>query len=215
MEGPLCPPAEPDFRLIETFGYLPGAGFVRLDRHLQRMALSAQTLGIAFDRQAAEALVHAAHADAAQRCRLTLDARGAFDLTLAPLAATQPSWRFGIAQERLDSSDRWLRHKTTRRALYDRVRRELPPGIDEMIFANERGEVCEGTITNIFVTTSDGSHVTPPLACGLLPGVLRQSLLEQGAYCEDVLTLQDLGRAQSVALGNSLRGLIPGRLAEG
>ena len=68
-------------------------------------------------------------------------------------------------------------------------------------------EVCEGTITNVFVE-KDGVLITPPLTCGLLPGVLRQELLENGEAKEAVLTLDDLKKG--FYLGNSLRGLIGG-----
>ncbi len=107
----------------------------------------------------------------------------------------------------------WLGHKTTNRALYDQARAGLPVGIDELIFVNERGEVCEGTITNVFVQEGD-RLLTPPLASGLLPGVLRAELLDTGRAVEAVLTLPDLEHAEAIFCGNSLRGLIRATLAE-
>jgi 4-amino-4-deoxychorismate lyase len=86
----------------------------------------------------------------------------------------------------------------------------LPAGVDEAIFANRRGEICEGTISNLFFDMGSGLR-TPPLACGLLPGVLRAELLETGRAREAVLTLADLGSAR-LWCGNALRGLIPARL---
>ena len=84
---------------------------------------------------------------------------------------------------------------------------------DEVILLNERGEVCEGTITNVFVDIGDGVLVTPALACGLLPGVLRGELLDAGRAREAVLSPADLMDAKALFVGNSLRGLIPARLA--
>ena len=98
----------------------------------------------------------------------------------------------GLAEERLRSDDPWLRVKSTKRAVYDRARAALPAGLDEVLFLNERSEVCEGTITSVFFDRGQGMRV-PPLSCGLLPGVLRA------------------GELPSVRLwvGNALRGLIP------
>ncbi len=211
MESPLCP-VEPEFRLIETFGYHPGTGFVRLDLHLARLARSAHAFGILFDSQSVRELLQDKGGETALRCRLTLSRDGALDLTTAPLAENPPAWRLQISNARLDSTDPWLRHKTTRRALYDTARASLPKGIDELLFLNERDELCEGTITTLFVTTKDGKRLTPPLTSGLLPGILRHSLLEKGDYKEGTLTLSDLRNVQSLFVGNSLRGLIKASL---
>jgi 4-amino-4-deoxychorismate lyase len=208
MESPLCHGSDPQFRLIETFGFHPGQGLPRLDLHLRRMERSALLFGIAFDRKGAKAELQKIDGNTALRCRFTLDAQGQAELTTAPLPPGK-TWRVAIAEQRLNSADPWLAHKTTRREIYDKARANLPAGIDELIFLNERDEVCEGSITNIFVQTFDRGNITPPLSCGLLPGILRQDLLNKGQYREDILTLKDLRRARSICMGNSLRGLIP------
>ena len=87
----------------------------------------------------------------------------------------------------------------------------LPGGFDAL-FLNERDEVCEGARSNVFVRL-DGVLYTPPLACGLLPGILRRRLLESGEARERVLTLADLARAEALYMGNALRGLVPVTLA--
>ncbi len=212
MESPLRPPTEPDFRLIETLAFRPGQGFVRLDRHLSRMARTAEKLGIAFDRTAARMILDASSGEIALRCRLTLDTDGKFDLTTGGLAANPHVWRVDLAKQRLSSSDIWLRHKTTRRAVYDMARAGLSAGVDELLFLNERDELCEGTITNLFLTMPDGTQLTPTLQCGLLPGVLREELLDNKQVTEAVLTLTDIQNAQSIYFGNSLRGLIRAEL---
>ncbi len=210
MENPLCPPSDPDFRLIETFGYVPEQGCVRLDLHLERMAKSAAAFGIAFDRDKASDIASAITNTDALRCRMTLDSSGNTDLTTAKMGmAPMGIWRLAISPNRLQSDTIWLAYKTTQRELYDQARADLEAGVDELIFLNERDEVCEGTITNIFVETAEGAFVTPPMTSGLLPGVLRQSEITSGRCKEQIVTLDDLRQARQIWVGNSLRGLIP------
>ena len=81
-----------------------------------------------------------------------------------------------------------------------------------MLFANERGELCEGAITSVFFDVGEGL-CTPPAVCGLLPGILRSALLEQGACREAVLQASDLSAAR-LWVGNSLRGMIEAVLVD-
>lgn len=209
MESPLCAPSEPGFRLIETFGFRPGQGVARRRLHLARMAKSALAFGIPFDVGAAGRLLDGLDGPDAQRCRLTLSAEGVLDLTAAEMPPAAVSWRFAVSQTRLSSEDVFLQHKTTRRELYDTMRAALPPGTDEWLFLNERGELCEGTITNVVVTAPDGTRLTPPVSSGCLPGVFRRSLLDAGLVREAVLTPADLSAASGISLINALRGEIP------
>ncbi len=211
MESPIRPPVEPDFHLIETLGFHPGQGFLRRDRHLNRMARTAKDLALSFDRNAALAILSSVPSDAPLRCRLTMDVHGGFDLTTVALARNPEIWQLGISQTRLNSVDIWLQHKTTRREVYDTARASLPDGVDELLFLNEREELCEGTITNLFIEMQDGRRLTPLLSCGLLPGILREQLLEEG-WTEAVLTMNDLKSAEAIYMGNSLRGLIPAKM---
>ncbi len=208
MESPFRKPVEPDFRLIETFRLDPETGPHDLSRHLRRMERSASAFGIEFDRCATEAEINKIEAPEALRVRLTLDVDGQTEFTTAVLGSTKEPWTVQIAQPRLQSDDVWLQHKTTRRAIYDQVRADLPQGVDELLFLNERDEVCEGTITNLFLKLRTGPVVTPPLSSGCLPGVLRQRLLDKHRVSERVVTLNDLRHAQWITVGNSLRGEI-------
>ncbi len=142
--------------------------------------------------------------------RLTLALDGAVAVTAAPLGAGKAEWVVAVAEARLRCGRSVAAVKTSVRAVYDRARAALPEGVDEAVLLNERGEVCEGTITTVFVDRGDGL-VTPPLACGLLPGVLRGELLARGACREAVLVRRICG-AGRLWVGNSLRGLIPARL---
>ena len=192
--------------LIETLRHEDG--FVRLAQHLARMRTSAHALGFSYDEAAAQtALAAAVHGHtSALRVRLTLDETGQHLATAHDLPPNPPHWTYGISPERTQSSDLLLGHKTSWRDLYDRDH----PGCDEMLFCNERGELTEGGRSNIFVRR-DGVLLTPALAAGVLPGVLRAELIARGEAREAMLTPDDL--KGEVFLGNSLRGLIPAKPA--
>ena len=210
VESPFRPAdLTPDLRLIETLGW-DGQRFVRLERHLDRLARSAARLGFAHDPKAIVETLATITGPAPLRVRLTLAQDGRAEVTHGPLAPNPALWRVALAETRLEAGDPWLCIKTTRRQLYDRDRAALPAGTHEYLYANQQGELCEGTITTLFFDIGSGL-CTPPLRCGLLPGCLRAELLETGAAREAVLTLADLPRAK-LWMGNSLRGLIPARL---
>lgn len=190
---------DPALRLIETLR--SDADDARLSRHLARMARGAAALGWGFDVAAARLALRAERA-APVRLRLTLDQGGRIAVEAAALPLPAALWRVRVAERRLNSGDPWLTVKSTRRAAYDAERAALPPGVDEAIFLNERGEVCDGTITTVFFDRGQGLR-TPPLSCGLLPGVLREEL----SVPEEVLLGRDLPQVR-LWVGNSLRGLI-------
>ncbi len=202
MEGALYPGADdPDLKLIETLLW-DGARFPRLPLHAGRMAQSAEVLGWPFDLAAFRSAL-ASRPDAPARVRVTANRAGDVVAEFHPLPARALEWRIAVSPVRLRSDDPWLGLKTTRRAVYDRARATLPVGIDELLFVNEKGEVCEGTITNIFFDRGRGLR-TPPRASGLLPGVLREAM----ACPEEVLLFADLPLVK-LWVGNALRGLIP------
>ena len=199
----------PGLRLIETLRW--DGGFVREDRHLARMSRGAAALGWSFPRDSVAAAMREGRAGA-ERVRVTLDAGGAVEVTAGPFVPVAGPWRVGLAGETLASDDPWLGVKTTRRGAYDRARAALA-GVEEAVFLNERGEVCDGTITTVFFDRGEGLR-TPPRSCGLLPGVLREEMLETGRCREEVLRGADLP-AVRLWVGNSLRGLIPAVWASG
>ena len=214
MESPFRDPVPAGTRLIETFRFNAGTQTVeRRDLHRARLERTAEAFGFPLDNDDIRSKLQAMECDAELRCRLTLEADGTVEIKAAPMPMpAQSEWVLEISDQRLRSDDPWLRYKTTERSLYDDTRANLPRGVDEVLFLNERDEVCEGTITNIFVTLDSGEMVTPPVSCGLLPGVLRQSLLDAGEVKEQVVDLPMLHAAKAVHVGNSLRGLIPARL---
>ena len=188
--------SEPGLKLIETVLW-DGAKAPCWGLHAARLRRSAGMLGWSCPE------VSPAGPDHPARLRLTLDREGRVDWTVAALPPAKAEWRVGLAAERLRSDDPWLRVKSTRRETYDRARAALPEAMDEMIFLNERGEVCDGSITSVFFDRGQGMR-TPPLSSGLLPGVLRAEL----GCPEEVLRAEDLLEVR-LWVGNALRGLIP------
>ncbi len=201
------------FSLIETMRLENGA-FYLLDRHIRRLESSAGFFGFPFDgrdirrRLAGEAEKLNAFNGGAHRVRLLLDENGKIDITSAALEAENGKWTFTISSARTDRRSPFTFHKTTRRELYDRER--AAGSGDEVVFLNDRGEITEGSMTNIFIELN-GLLLTPPASCGLLAGTFRQDLLDRGKARETVLTLEDLGKAERIFLANSVRGLIPAR----
>jgi 4-amino-4-deoxychorismate lyase len=206
-----------DFSLIETLRYEPDTGFIRLRLHLARLTRSARRIGFPQPVDALEKLQQAvAGATSPQRVRLTFDENATIEVITAPFVALAPdtTWTVRIADRRLDSSDKLLRIKTTRRAVYEAARAEYAPDeADEVLMLNERDEACEGTITSIFLDDGSGILRTPPISCGLLAGVLRTELICQRKARVGRITRDDL-KTGRLFVGNSLRGLIPATLVD-
>lgn len=202
------------FELIETILHDAGTGYWLLEGHLKRLTASAAYFGYAFDEGAARDALAAAVAGRQGerlRVRLLLAEDGTLSISVTEQAPQRPEavMRYVISDTRLDSTNAFLFHKTTRRELYDREWQHYADtqGSDEVLYLNERGEVAEGSRTNVFIE-KNGRLLTPPLSSGLLPGVLRAELIAQGRAHEAVLTLDDLAGADAVFVGNSVRGLV-------
>ena len=81
-------------------------------------------------------------------------------------------------------------------------------GMNERIFLNTKGQISEGTVSNIFFVRN-GKLYTPDLSCGLLPGILREYLCETENVEETVIYPTELGRYEECFVTNSLMGIMP------
>ncbi len=204
-----------DFGLIETLRYEPGQGCIRAGRHLDRLTESSRHFHRTFDRNEAAQLLAGIPAEKTLRVRLFLDQQDRLSCTMHDFTPVPEGtvWKVAIAKTKLDSTDPLLAHKTSRRELYEAARAEFPAGqADEVLMENEKGFLCEGTITSLFINRGS-EFITPRLSHGLLRGVLRQELLDTGLAFEGDLTRGDLATG-AIFVGNSLRGLIPAKLIE-
>ncbi len=214
------------FFLIETMlwdGSYPLGNYPFLELHLDRLEDSADYFDFPCDRAAVKSALidHARQFTVQQsadpsprsprRVRLLFDAEGNAQIgseALPPPADPNRIGRVCISSLRTDPADATLYHKTTQRPLcacaFEQATRD---GFDDALFMNLRGEVTEGAISNLFIE-KDGRWFTPPVECGLLPGVYRRHLLEMRPEIEQcVLTLDDLRHADAIYLANAVRGL--------
>lgn len=204
--------------LIETLYRAADGDVPHLQRHLDRLSRSAEALHMTCDTEAIRNAIGLVNGNGqAQRLRLELSPDGQWQLDTEAFCTSPANrpWRLRIAQTRLQSADPLLQHKTTRRHHYEQARSEfLSEQADEVLLCNERGEICEGTITTVFLRPhGERILLTPTLSCGLLRGVLRQQQLDSGRAREAVLRPDDLKDAECLFVGNALRGLLPARLA--
>jgi para-aminobenzoate synthetase/4-amino-4-deoxychorismate lyase len=209
----------PRFELIETMPLQNGRLLYQRD-HLARMQRSAGHFNIPWDsrvlRQALSDIRRDCPMPAKHRIRLLLGIEGRlrWESALLTEAQSQEPGILLVASERQDPGNEFLYHKTTHRPWYATAMERIRAGAcAEVCFLNTRNEITEGAISNIFILR-DGALITPPVSCGLLPGVLRQRLLRTGRCREKILTLEDLRTAERVYCGNSVRGLKEVRLKD-
>lgn len=202
-----------DFSLLETMRVDRGV-VARRNRHLARAAHAAAHFGFPWDAEAAERALDdavAAHPTGAWRLRLLIAASGAATTMCTAHVHEERVWRVALAPEGVESRDEFLRYKTTRRDIYTHAR-ATRPDVDEVVLWNERGEITEATIANV-VAEIGHNWYTPPLDCGLLPGVFRAAILDANLVRERVITKDEFRQATRIWLINSLREWIPATLA--
>jgi para-aminobenzoate synthetase/4-amino-4-deoxychorismate lyase len=210
---------DPGFQLIESM-LCDDRGYANLDLHLARLAASARYFGFAYASDAVletlrrhrEGLLPGRN----YKTRLLLSKSGSVELESSVLDVAKGAQFTRIAKQVTHSQDLFLRHKTTNRELYSReLNAAIEAGCFDALFFNERGELTEGARSNVFLKLA-GAWYTPPLECGVLPGVMRQRLLADPAYAarERILDADDLAQAEQIVLTNAVRGAVAVALKE-
>lgn len=203
--------AEP-FDLIETMRFDANDGLMELERHIARMKASALAFDFKFDRHALRNDLQAAtfRVREESRVRVRLSRSGATAIEVSAIPPTPEEAGVSLARLPISRDDFRLVHKTSDRAFYDCARKA--GASFEVVFVDADGFVTEGSFTNVFVRRN-GKFVTPPLSRGLLPGILRETMIEAGEAMEGDLRPADL--ETGFFIGNALRGLISARLVAG
>lgn len=203
------PPRE--FELLETMLYTAEEGFHLLDRHLARLAASAEYFDFTVDFEAIrEALFRRCREAAPGRAkvRLRVSREGVFTIEAGPLVTpVSGGIVVGLARTPVDPEEVTLYHKTTDRSIYERALGEAP-GCDDVLLFNGAGEMTESTVANLAVRVG-GRLCTPPLQCGVLPGTCRAWMLERGLVEERVVTVREILECPEIYLMNSVRGVYP------
>ncbi|MGP1682193.1 MAG: chorismate-binding protein, partial [Giesbergeria sp.] len=206
--------ASAPFDLLETLALTDGK-FDHADLHLARMGEAAAHFGFAWNLHATRQELQIAALQrhtGAWRVRLLLSKDGSARAETFALQPTPTPVFLQLARQPLrEAAGEFCRYKTTRRAHYDAFA-PSQPGVFDTILYNEAGEITECTRGNVAMWL-DGRWVTPPLSCGLLPGVGRAAALREGRVHEAVVRLESVPRVQAWAFINSLRGWLDAEIA--
>ncbi|WP_448592962.1 aminodeoxychorismate synthase component I [Thermoflexus hugenholtzii] len=199
----------PDFDLLESMRWEPRIGYLLLERHLRRLAESACYFDFPYDEMEVRRVLEECAARLPLRphkIRLQLSQEGSLKIQALPLeqASLRLPLRLGRSRDPVDSQNPFLYHKTTHRAIYEEAR-AARPDCDDVLLWNEKGEATESSMANLVVRMR-GEWITPPVACGLLPGTLRGALLERGVLRERPINVTELALAEEIYLINSVRG---------
>ena len=87
---------------------------------------------------------------------------------------------------------------------YNKANKE---GFNEVVFLNIYGNIAEGATSNIFII-KDKKIYTPKISDGILPGVVRNWVIENFKVCEKHLNKKDLYSADEVFITNSVLGIM-------
>jgi 4-amino-4-deoxychorismate lyase len=198
------------YDLMETMAFDPVEGVPLLDFHMKRLESSARTLGFTFDRHAARNELQAAtfRVRVRSRVRMMISSRGNMAIEVRAYRTwPQAIVPVAIVPRPVPADDPRLLHKTTDRDFYRDVLTR--GGTFEVLMTDHEGYLTEGCFSSLFVERND-RLVTPPLSRGLLPGVLRQSLLDMGEAVEGDLRPHDLEKG--FYIGNAARGMVAATL---
>jgi para-aminobenzoate synthetase/4-amino-4-deoxychorismate lyase len=192
--------------------YEPASGVSLLNFHLERLEASADYFEFGMDVHSIRDRLCSLQLLKPSRLRLLLDPDGHYVIEEHPLSEAKPTVMLKLARRPVNSRDIFLFHKTTHRDVYDQARNDVND-CDDVILWNEKNELTETTIANLFLEI-DGELVTPPVECGLLAGTYRRHMLDNGKVKEAVVRKSDLGKASKIYVANSVRGLLEARLVE-
>jgi para-aminobenzoate synthetase/4-amino-4-deoxychorismate lyase len=204
----LTEPAKP-FEIFETM-LVESRKILLLDEHLDRMQKAAEFFLFVFDRT--KIIKYLSRVikklnNQKYRLKLNLNKWGRLNHFVSPIVRDTKEVNVIISEKSIDSQNKFQYFKTTNRNLYDdEYKKYSEQSYFDVIFFNEKGELAEGAITNIFIHKNE-TVFTPPLSSGILPGVYRNHFIKNNSIVrERKLYLKNLLEADKIVLSNSVRG---------
>lgn len=204
-------------QLIETMRVETGHRTPLRHLHMIRLQRSCEALDFQFPDTLDAALdKRIARLDRQQchRLRILTSRDGMHTIETSVLPASPPSFSLLLARVPREADRVWSRHKSTYRPWYDAASKWLDnnPDVFDLVYCDANEKVCEGSRTNIYIRDAAGRWLTPPVELGVLPGVQRQALLDQGLVHEAPISRRELLQAKEIRLSNALRGWVPATL---
>lgn len=204
----LTEPTKP-FEIIETM-LVENKKIFLLDEHLDRMQKTAEFFLFVFNRTKIDKSLNEIIKNLDNkkyRLKIALNKWGRLNHFVWPINKESKEVNVIISAKVIDSQNKFQYFKTTNRKLYDEEYKKYSKrGYFDVIFLNEKNEIAEGSITNIFVYMNN-EIFTPPMSAGILPGVYRKHFMKNISIVrERKFYLQDLLEADKIILTNSIRG---------
>ncbi|MCL5027773.1 MAG: aminodeoxychorismate synthase component I [Bacteroidetes bacterium] len=199
------------FELFETMLVENGKIFL-IDWHIERLKDAANYFMFKFNereiRNKLSGILKETVAGKKYRLKLNLTKWGNCTFTIKEYSPLNEKVKIVISDKKVSSQNRFQYFKTTNRKLYnDEYDKYSKEGFFDVLFFNEKDQLAEGAITNIFIKKKN-KWLTPSLDCGILPGVYRKYFIckNQPHIIETQITYEDLLNSEEIILTNSLRG---------
>ncbi len=198
------------FKLFES-ALVENRKIKMLNEHLNRMEKAAEYFLFVFDREAIEQKIinYLKSVDEKRfKLKISLTKTGKIEFIKTPITPVEQI-KVIISKNRISTENRFQYFKTTNRLLYEKEYSKYSRlGFFDVLFLNEKNEIAEGSITNIFIK-KNRKLLTPPVEAGILPGLYRSKLLSSiKNVFETNLTLNDLLTADEIYLTNAVRGKV-------
>lgn len=203
---------EPGFEILESILWSPKEGIVFWDFHKERLAQSARYFNFKFNIDVKEKILDRVTGKTTpQKVRILLHKSGEIEINVSELTSLIGA-RVGLAKSRKNTQSPYVFNKTTNRIFYENAVHEAK-NVNDVFIVNNEGHITETCFGNIVLKLGD-KFITPSIECGLLAGIYRKYLLEQGVIVEGYIALSDLERAEEIYIINSVRGALRLRKAE-
>ena len=189
------------FETVKSVGNKPFS----LSRHIARAQSSAVALGITIPNsdQIAQGVTElfAAVPQGLGMLRISFDKQGNWLAVHMPYAEQEKSCDVRLHPDAVTGDVHKRFPYTNRLAILEQARLAR---FDDAIVVNSQGNICEGSVTNL-IANIDGRWVTPPTADVVLPGIIRQILIENELVAIESIPVDRLAEITSAFFISSLR----------